>query len=102
VTVAILGIGLAKRVFHLHGVDGHGRAVVSERVSRARLAEAVVHPAGAEGADDGGLLRRPLPRPPLPRPRGDRPPAPAIVPDPAPAPSMTVAPRCHAPLAPRA
>ena len=41
-TVAILGIDLAKRLFHLHGVDEHGRAVVSKRVSRAKLAEAVV------------------------------------------------------------
>jgi transposase len=29
-------------VFHLHGVDGHGWAVVSKRVSRAKLTEAVV------------------------------------------------------------
>ena len=41
-TIAMLGIDLAKRVFHLHGVDEHGRAVVSKRVSRAKLAEAVV------------------------------------------------------------
>jgi transposase len=41
-TVAILGIDLAKRVFHLHGLDAHGRAVVSKRVGRAKLAETVV------------------------------------------------------------
>jgi transposase len=40
--VAILGIDLAKRVFQLHGIDEHGRAVVSKRVSRAKLAEVVV------------------------------------------------------------
>jgi hypothetical protein len=40
--VAVLGIDLAKRVFHLHGVDAHGRAVVSKRVSRAEPAETVV------------------------------------------------------------
>jgi transposase len=40
--VAVLGIDLAKRVFHLHGVDTHGRAVVSKRVGRAKLAAAVV------------------------------------------------------------
>jgi transposase len=40
--VAVLGIDLAKRVFHLHGVDARGRAVVSKRVSWAKLAEAVV------------------------------------------------------------
>jgi transposase len=41
-TVAILGIDLAKHVFQLHGVDAHGRAVVCKRVSRAKLAETVV------------------------------------------------------------
>src|SRR5690242_12809003 len=41
-TVAILGIDPARRVFHLHGVDGHGRAVVPGRVSRAKPAEALV------------------------------------------------------------
>jgi transposase len=41
-TVAVLGIDLAKRVFQLHGVDARGRPVVSKRVSRAKLAEAVV------------------------------------------------------------
>jgi transposase len=41
-TVAILGIDLAKRVFHLHGLDAHGRVVVSKRVGRAKLAEMVV------------------------------------------------------------
>jgi transposase len=40
--VAVVGIDLAKRVFQLHGVDARGRPVVSKRVSRARLAEAVV------------------------------------------------------------
>jgi transposase len=41
-TIALLGIDLAKRVFHLHGVDEHGRVVSSKRVSRAKLVEAVV------------------------------------------------------------
>jgi transposase len=40
-TVAVLGIDLAKHVFQLHGVDAHGGAVVSKRVSRAKLAETV-------------------------------------------------------------
>ena len=40
--IAVLGIDLAKHVFQLHGVDAHGRAVVSKRVSRAKLAETVV------------------------------------------------------------
>ena len=41
-TIAVLGIDLAKHVFQLHGIDAHGRAVASKRVSRAKLAEAVV------------------------------------------------------------
>jgi transposase len=40
-SIAVLGIDLAKHVFQLHGVDAHGRAVVSRRVSRAKLAETV-------------------------------------------------------------
>ena len=38
-TIAVLGIDLAKHVFQLHGIDAHGRAVVSKRVNRAKLAE---------------------------------------------------------------
>jgi transposase len=41
-TIAVLGIDLAKHVFQLHGVDAHGRTIVSKRVGRAKLAEAVV------------------------------------------------------------
>jgi transposase len=41
-TIAVLGIALAKYVFQLHGVDAHGRTIVSKRVGRAKLAEAVV------------------------------------------------------------
>ncbi len=33
-TATILKIDLSKRVFHLHGVDEHGRTVLSKRVSR--------------------------------------------------------------------
>jgi transposase len=40
-SIVVLGIDLAKHVFQLHGVDEHGRAVVSRRVSRAKLAETV-------------------------------------------------------------
>lgn len=39
--VNVLGIDLAKSVFHLHGVDKQGRKVFSRQVSRARLAETV-------------------------------------------------------------
>jgi len=37
-TIAVLGIDLAKHVFQLHGVDEHGRGLVSEQVSRAKFA----------------------------------------------------------------
>ena len=38
-TVAVLGIDLAKNVFSLHGVDASGRVVLTQTVSRAKLAE---------------------------------------------------------------
>ncbi|MGF6604808.1 transposase [Paraburkholderia sp. GAS448] len=41
-SVTLLSIDLAKNIFQLHGVDEHGRPVLSRRVSRARLLEAVV------------------------------------------------------------
>ncbi len=40
--VAVLGIDVAKHVVQLHGGDEDGRAVVTRRVSRAKLAETVV------------------------------------------------------------
>jgi transposase len=41
-SIAVLGIDLATHVFQLHGVDAHGRTVVSRRVSRAKLVDTVV------------------------------------------------------------
>ena len=35
--VTMLGIDLAKAVFQVHGVDEHGRAVLSKRLSRQQL-----------------------------------------------------------------
>jgi transposase len=35
--IKVLGIDLAKRSFHLHGVDGKGRQVLSKKLTRARL-----------------------------------------------------------------
>src|ERR1700732_1357709 len=35
--LTILGIDLAKSVFHLHGADAHGRAVLRKRLSRSQL-----------------------------------------------------------------
>jgi len=37
--IVTLGIDLAKRSFHLFGVDAHGREVLSKKLSRARLSE---------------------------------------------------------------
>ena len=39
--VTTLGIDLAKNLFQLHGVDERGRAVLSRRVKRSQLVEAV-------------------------------------------------------------
>lgn len=39
--IKILGIDLAKSIFHVHGSDAEGREVVSKRLSRKRLAEFV-------------------------------------------------------------
>ena len=41
-TVAVLGIDLAKRVFRLHGIDAPGRVIVSRRDGRDKLVEAAV------------------------------------------------------------
>ncbi len=38
-TITVLGIDLAKRSFHLCGMDAQGRRVFSKQVSRAKLAE---------------------------------------------------------------
>jgi len=35
--LAILGIDLAKSVFHLHGADAHGHAMLRKRLSRSQL-----------------------------------------------------------------
>lgn len=36
--VSIIGLDIAKQVFHVHGADGSGRAVFSRKVTRAKLA----------------------------------------------------------------
>ena len=36
-TVAVVGVDLAKSVFQVHGVDGAGKVVLRQRLSRARL-----------------------------------------------------------------
>ena len=35
--VSIIGLDISKHVFHAHGVDGRGRAVLSKRISRGKL-----------------------------------------------------------------
>lgn len=41
-TVTLLGIDLAKHVFHLHGIDANGAKVLSRAVGRARLIHEIV------------------------------------------------------------
>ena len=41
--IKVLGIDLAKRSFHLYGVDGDGRQVLSKKLTRARLGEFVAN-----------------------------------------------------------
>ena len=41
--ITTLGIDLAKSVFQLHGVDARGRAVLSRRVKRHQLLDAVAN-----------------------------------------------------------
>lgn len=41
--VTTLGIDLAKNIFQLHGVNRHGKAVLTKRVTRARLRETVAN-----------------------------------------------------------
>ena len=36
-TISVLGIDLAKRIFQLHGVDQAGRVVARKKVTRAKL-----------------------------------------------------------------
>jgi transposase len=38
-----IGIDLAKDVFHLHGVDQRGHTVMEQRITRAKLSEAVAN-----------------------------------------------------------
>ena len=35
--VSIIGLDIAKHVFHIHGADERGRAVLSKRISRGKL-----------------------------------------------------------------
>lgn len=41
--VTTLGIDLAKNIFQLHGVNRHGKAVLTKRVTRAKLRETVAN-----------------------------------------------------------
>ena len=35
--VSIIGLDIAKHVFHIHGADERGRAILSKRISRGKL-----------------------------------------------------------------
>jgi hypothetical protein len=35
--VSIIGLDIAKHVFHVHGADGKGRALFSKRIGRGKL-----------------------------------------------------------------
>ena len=51
--IKVLGIDLAKRSFHLHGVDGKGRQVLSKKLTRARLGAFVANLPALYGGDGG-------------------------------------------------
>jgi len=42
-TIKVLGIDLAKQVFHLHGVNGQGEVVMRKKLSRSKLASFMVN-----------------------------------------------------------
>jgi transposase len=53
-TVSVIGIDIAKRVFQLHGIDDHGRTVLRKRLTRARfLMEMATHPPCVVGMKAG-------------------------------------------------
>jgi transposase len=53
-TISVIGIDIAKRVFHLHGVDDHGRTVLRKRLTRATfLMEMAAHPRCVVGMEAG-------------------------------------------------
>jgi hypothetical protein len=58
--LAILGIDLAKSVFHLHGADARGRMLLRKRLSRAQLLPFIGNlPRCVVAMEAGGLRRRP-------------------------------------------
>ena len=36
-SVSLVGIDLAKNVFHIHGIDAHGRSVIEKQLRRPQL-----------------------------------------------------------------
>ncbi len=57
--VTTLGIDLAKNVFQLHGVDRHGKTVLTKRVTRMKLRGDGREPAALPDRF-GGVWRRAL------------------------------------------
>ncbi|WP_158594979.1 hypothetical protein [Paracoccus yeei] len=53
-TISVIGVDIAKRVFQLHGVDDHGRTVLRKRLTRAAfLMEMAAHPRCVVGMEAG-------------------------------------------------
>ncbi|MFQ8433810.1 IS110 family transposase [Amaricoccus sp. W119] len=53
-SVSVIGVDIAKRVFQVHGVDAQGRTVLRRRLTRATfLAEMATHPPCLVGMDAG-------------------------------------------------
>lgn len=53
-TISVIGIDIAKRVFQLHGVDDQGRTVLRKRLTRATfLMEMAAHPPCVVGMEAG-------------------------------------------------
>src|SRR5262245_4030527 len=58
--VIIIGLDIAKHVFHAHGADGRGRAMFSKRVSRGKLLDFFATQPGLHGSVGGVWWSRSL------------------------------------------
>ena len=59
-TISVIGVDIAKRVFQVHGVDDQGTTVLRGRLTRATfLAEMATHPPCLVGLEAGTLARIP-------------------------------------------
>ena len=60
--IAVVGLDIGKRLFHLVGMDQAGRVVLRRRCSRSQLFAFFERPAVGPGRD-GGVRQRALSRP---------------------------------------